>query len=530
MNKSKKQFREPTDNELLAEFYRRKKERVRVLQSLTRLRDPLFHKQNEVLSDRGNRFKAINCTRRSGKSFSEAIDHMEVCEEFPESRTVYAGLTGDSVAEIIWDVFKTLNRVGGYGCKFNETKHIIFHPNGSRTRLIGLDSSVKEMRKVLGQKLRKFSIDEAGSITQDMKKLCYQMVMPALTDLAPNSWLTILGTCENIPNTFFEKVTNGEERGRKWKVYKWTAYENPHMVKQWTAEIKDILKENPLVKDASWFKTHYLNEWCSDDELIIIKLDKDKRNYADILPQDKKWFYVLGVDLGFNDATAFSVIAYTYKHPEAFVIRTYKESELDFTGVAEHIRNLQRQYPFTKIIVDGANKQGVEEIKNRHHIPLEPAEKSDKATYLRLLRDDVIEARLKVLEFECGELITEWKALQWRDTDKEKEDDRCQNHLSDATLYAWRECRHYMYTPPEKKHDKDSDEFMEELEKKESKQLKKQLEEDEWWNKLKRNQKQLGRKRLRLIKSQEQRFPNILRTQVKPNWSTLGISKVKLVA
>jgi len=449
---------------------------------------------------------------------------MEICEEFPKSRTVYAGLTGDSVAEIIWDVFKDLNRIGKYDCKFNETKKIIFHPNGSRTRLIGLDSSAREMRKVLGQKLRKFSIDEAGSITQDMKKLCYQMIMPALTDLAPNSWLTLLGTCENIPNTFFEAVTEGTEKGRDWKVYKWTAYENPHMKKQWTLEINDMIKQNPLVVEASWYRTHYLNEWCSDDDLLIIKLDKDQRNYADILPQDKRWFYVLGVDLGYNDATAFSVIAYTPKHPKAYVIHASKESELDFTGVAKQIRNIQRKFQITKIIIDGANKQGVEEIKNHHQIPLHSAEKSDKATYLRLLRDDVLEARLMLLPSDTGELITEWGSLQWKNEDKDTEDGRCQNHLSDATLYAWRECRHYLYTPPKKKHNKDTDEYMDDLEKREAKQLKKQIEEDEWYNQLKRKQGLLGRKRLRLLKCQEQRF---LKPHRMPTFAKRGHAKIQ---
>lgn len=474
--------RKPTKKEILAEYMRRKINAKGARKGSKRLRDERFHKQNEVLDARDERFKAVNCTRRSGKSVGEAIDHMEICEQYPKSRNLYMGLTLDSVSEIIWDVFKDLDEIGKYGCTFNESKKIIKFPNGSRIRLFGLDSSAREMRKVLGQKLRKVSIDEAGSITQDMKKLCYQMIMPALADLEPFSWLTLLGTCENIPNTFFEQVTEGRERGRAWVTYKWTAYDNPHMVRQWTNEINAILEANPLAKEASWFKTHYLNEWCSDDDLIIIPLNKDKRNYETILPVDKKWFYVLGVDLGYNDATAFSVIAYSHDFPVAYVVKTFKESELDFTGVADKIKNLQKNYPFTKIIIDGANKQGVEEIKVRHGIPLEAAEKSDKATYLHLLRDDVIQAKLRLVEFDTGELTTEWSSLQWKDTDKQKEDDRCQNHLSDATLYAWRFCRHYLFEPTPPSEDPNSDEFMDKLEQKEAEQMRQEAEEENWYD------------------------------------------------
>src|ERR1022692_3427649 len=97
------------------------------------IRDDNFDKQNAVLDDKISRFKAVNCTRRSGKSHTEALDHIETCFEYPSSRTLYMGLTLDSTREIIWDVFKDLNHKHKLGLKFNETKSIIFYPNNSRT-------------------------------------------------------------------------------------------------------------------------------------------------------------------------------------------------------------------------------------------------------------------------------------------------------------------------------------------------------------------------------------------------------------
>ena len=342
--------------------------------------------------------------------------------------------------------------------------------------MFGLDVSERQMRKVLGQKLRKVSIDEAGSITQDMKRLCYQMIMPALTDLAPHSWLTLLGTAENIPNTFFQSVTDGTETGRKWKVYKWTAHDNPFLKEKWAAEIEEILAANPNAKEASWFRTHYLNEWCSDDDLLIIKMN-NALNFIDELPPGD-YMYALGVDLGYNDASAFSVIAFSHNLPHCYVIMSFKETMLDITGVAERIKTLQTRYPFYKIVIDGSNKQGVEEMRKRHMLSLEPAEKKGKAMYLRLLRDDLIVGHFKMINGENNELFTEWSGLQWKDSDKEKEDDRCQNYLSDATLYAWRESRHYTFQPPEEKLDVDTDAYMNDLEKRECETMRIKEEED----------------------------------------------------
>ena len=461
-----------SDRQILDEYL----ERFGSDRNLTRLRDPNFYKQNEILDDRANRYKALNATRRSGKTVTEAISFMEIGEEFPKSNMVFGALTLDSAADIVWQEFKDLNKRGSYGCKFNETKKIMFFPNGSKVRLFGLDTSPKQMRKVLGQKLRKFSLEEAGSMSQDMRKLFYQMVKPALADLRPNSWMTLLGTCENIPNTFFEGVTEGTETDLPWKVYKWTAQENPYMAKQWQEELDEMLKNNPKVVDASWFKTHYMNQWCADDDLLIIPIDKCEQ--VEFI-NDGNYDFVLGVDVGYNDANAFSILACHKNKREVIIVKTFKEAELIFSEVAEIIKGIQRKYNIFKIVIDGANKQGLMEIRKRFHIPMDIAEKTGKATYLHLLRDDVICGYVLMDEANCGELYTEWSSLMWKDLNKEKEDDRCQNHLADATLYAWRYCYHYLWEAPEQKLDESSDAFMDDLEEREALDLEKQERENQ---------------------------------------------------
>lgn len=418
-------FTDLPDELVLNEYIKRKG----VADSIN-IREPLFHKQNAVLNDRASRFRAINTTRRGAKSTTEAMDHVEICLEYPNSRTVYFGLTIGSVREIIWDVFKGLNEKHNLSLVFNETDSIIRYPNGSRTRLFGLDSSPRELAKVLGQKLRKVSIDEAGSMNIDLESFVNQKLRPALADLRPQSWVTLLGTCENIPNTYFEKVTTGKDPTIDWSIHRWTTYDNPFMKDQWTAELKEMTDRNPDIVKASWFRTHYLNEWCSDDDLLIIPAQK--MQFVDTLPHARDWYYVLGVDLGFNDASSYSIVAASHEVKSAFVVYSNKETEQDFTDVANEIKRLKEKYPISRLIVDGANKQGIEEMKHRMGLPeIEIAEKLGKATYLRLLKDDVITGALKFIKDSCNPLEEEWKALQWlqvRGEIKEVEDPRCQNH------------------------------------------------------------------------------------------------------
>lgn len=445
------------------------------------IRCPEFTKQNEYLEARKyHRFRALNCTRRAAKSVSEAIDHVEVMTEFPRSRALYMGLTAESAMDIGWDAFMEIDERSKVGLKFVKSNYRIHHPNGSVLRFFGIDASAREMRKILGQKIRKVSIDEAGSMTIDMNKLVNQTIIPALTDHAPYSWLTLLGTCENIPNTFFQSLTEGKE-GLDWKVFRWTTYDNPFLRDNWDKEIKRILENNPKAREASWFRTHYLNEWCTDDNLMVVNIAKimylpfNQMEY----PQPR---FGLGVDLGFNDDSSFTVVCWSAKNPRMHIVQSYGKSGMDLTDVANEIKYLRLKYPITYFEVDGANKQGVEEIKNRHGLPLEAAEKVDKPVYLNLLKDDINTGSVVVDENGCKELTQEWSHLIWEDADRKKEHPKCKNHRSDSALYIWRKARHYLYRDKPQKPSIDSEEFMQQLQEKEAKQIKKKIQMEEQEN------------------------------------------------
>lgn len=418
--------------------------------------------------------KAVQCTRRAGKSTGEAKSMLQEAYDNPKTKHLYMALTLDSAKNIVWDILTEELEANSIPFRQNEQRGIIKLQNGSEIRLFGLDASYKQIKKVLGGKYKSVKIDEAGSITQDLRSICYQMIMPALAD--ENGTLTLLGTPENIPNTFFEKVTSGEEPG--WKVYKWTAFDNPYMKEKWQTLIDNIKKSNPKFLLTSEYKTHYLNEWCADDSKLIIKL----MPHSIIRPiQLKGYDYILAVDLGYDDDSSFAIIAHSRNDPRCYVVETYKSIEMDFTDVATTIRNYKTKYPISRIIVDGANKQGVEEMVKRHKLSLNIAEKTGKADFLRLLRDDIIQEKIVLFEDTTHDVQSEWKSLQWKDSERQHEDPRCANHASDAVLYGWREARNYIYVPPEPQPDRNSDEFMKQFEKKEQQRLAAQIKEQEYY-------------------------------------------------
>jgi phage terminase large subunit len=393
--------------------------------------DYSFKTQAAVLADK-SRAQAWQCTRRAGKSTAWAKKALNRIVNDSNSKGLFLALTLDSAKGILWDIVEQELESKKISSKAYKQEGRFEFENGSSLRFFGVDATYREMKRILGQKYTTIGIDECGSMTVDVKHLVLQMIWPALSDVQGD--LTLLGTPENIPRTFFQEVTEGKEKSLSWSIHKWTAYDNPYMKENWTKTINELLSNDPNVATTSWFKTHYLNQWCADDGLLIVHITA--HNYANELP-NRKWFYVLGVDLGFNDASAFAVLAYHPDEREIFVVHASKASGMDFTDVANQIKVLKQKYPIYKIIVDGANKQGVQEIQRRHQIPMESAEKIGKATYLRMLSDDVKQGIIKLVRDETRQLVEEWAELQWlKDTDEE--DPRCENHLSDATIYAWR--------------------------------------------------------------------------------------------
>jgi hypothetical protein len=239
------------------------------------------------------------------------------------------------------------------------------------------------------------------------------------------------------------------------------------MKDKWIIEVNELIERNPNVINASWFKTHYLNQWCADDELLI--LHQVAESQIDEIPIRKTpYVFILGVDLGFNDSSAFTVICYHDYDKICYVVESYKEPELILSQVAQRINFLSTKFPFSKIIIDGANKQGVEEIKQRFSLALEPAQKTEKAIFLKLLNDDFVVGNVKVKKNSNNQLITEALQLQWEDSRKEKEDARCENHSIDALLYSWRSCYHFLSVREPIIKNRNSDDYMNQLEEEES--------------------------------------------------------------
>lgn len=409
-------------------------------QNLPTLLKDSFEEQTAFIVD-PSRFKAALCSRRAGKTTAVAIMMCREGMEHPQCTITYVAKTLQTAAKmLIKDVLKPLNRKFKLGLEFYTSPYKVVFPNGSVIYLVGADASEAERDKLLGQKNRIVVIDEAEAFKTDLEKIVAGLI-PSLLDL--EGTIVLIGTPHDNTNSFFYRVTTDQVPG--WSLHKWRSDANPFTRRQWLEEVERQTKLNKSIWSTPAFKQHYLGEWSVDPERLVYHYAPINEIAAlpDHLSKDDLT-YLLGVDFGYNDPTAFVVGAYSRTDPNLYILETYKASKLDFTAVAQHIKQYQTRYHFSRIVVDAAGLQGIEELRQRHNLPLIAAKKTAKLDYIALMNADLSQGLVKIMRPGCDALLKEWDGIIW-DPNKDKLETYylCQDHLSDAALYMWRESGHF---------------------------------------------------------------------------------------
>lgn len=165
--------------------------------------------------------------------------------------------------------------------------------------------------------------------------------------------------------------------------------------------------------------------------------------------RDGEWTYLLGIDFGVKDATAYVVLGWRTGERTVYVLESFKETNSDVTQAAEHVKTLQTRFPFSKIVGDlgGMGKAFGEEFTRRHQIPIEPAQKQNKRGYIGLLNGAIERRELLVVAPTNAALLKELSELPWKDESHLSESPGFDNHLTDALLYAWRATTAFSETP-----------------------------------------------------------------------------------
>jgi hypothetical protein len=436
--------------------------------------DTLFDQQKVFHRD-PHRFKAALNTRRSGKSFLAAVRLLEAAAT-PLSQNPYLALTRDSARRILWPTLIDLIERFKVECTPSESALSISFPNKSEIFLVGADQKNFASR-LRGIKSKLVVIDEAQSFREHLSDLIDSVIIPTLVDL--EGCLDIYGTPGPRPTGFFYEATTSE---RGFKCFNWSVLDNP-FIPDANKFIEEILTRRNWTKENPTYRREWLGEWVLDLDSLLFRFDP-QRNIVSERPSGIGWINCLGIDIGFNDKTAFVVLSYSHTHPNSYVIHAEAHSEMIPSEIAERTKLLMNQFNPSTIVADtgGLGKSIAEELRRRHALPIKAAAKTEKATQISFINGEFIDKRLFILA-HCKDLLDQLQTVPKGEDGLEDPHTPCD--LLDGMIYAWRESKAWSFAPKEAKLDPHSEEYIiDQMEKQAERIIRMKQEEKELWEEL----------------------------------------------
>lgn len=443
--------------------------------------------QEAFLGDEDSRQRVLICGRRTGKTMAliiAAVLAMQKWAHEPDVWVVYISKTAKIARKQFWRPLKRVLQDSNLKYRANETELSLELAGGGGIMLGGADD-ISQIEKFRGFALSLAIVDECGTYPSMLLQMLIEDILePATADIGGR--LVFAGTPgPTLSGTWYE-LSGPEAGGANDGVYRGDLRSNPHLRRDLPPEerpaaIDEILQN---VREArGWSETHptyvreWLGLWAQDDEALVFPLSANDNYYRGGglgpwgLPAEtdkghlltvSDWKVVIGMDVGYSDANAYSVVA---THPDirrSFVVEVRKERAQLIDDAAATLRELREKYAvdiggrqsFPAVVVDsgGMGKIHAETLRRRMGIQNEAASKRDKASSISVTRDDVKSGRLQVLPDQAQLLIDEWQVLVWAVDDNTGErkgiKDGQEDHATDATLYALRRLRDYTRAEP----------------------------------------------------------------------------------
>lgn len=386
------------------------------------------------------------CTRRSAKSTSCGIKAIKTAWDHPGCKVLICGLTRDETKNVFWtDILEMMLVKHGLLnkdrperlVKRNLTDLTITFPNGSMIRLFGMDANEDERRKALGQKYKLVIIDESQSFKSDLLKLVYEVIQPAVTDVQGS--IVLAGTPGDFISGLFYFITQGHqaavvarwefihiEQGAKWSCHSWSALQNTSIEKVSGVRVSESVAKmmaekratNPEIDKVAAFMQEWLGLWVVTEDAKIYSY-RPALNDSATLPDFTRgvWSWLLGIDLGWEDPTAFVIAAYCSISPILWYLHAQAKSHMVLDAVEAEIKRLSDGIKlftggtgFDKLIIDGSAKQAVETMSLRFNsaglnLHLTPAEKPEKMEHIKLMNGDLAGARIKIFNSPIPTLL-----------------------------------------------------------------------------------------------------------------------------
>jgi hypothetical protein len=404
----------------------------------------LFKEQLEFVND-PNPYVIAVCSRRAGKTIACAAHMIDVALKSPHMNIVYITTTIGHAKRIIW---KDLLRMSAeLPCKPNNVDLQVVFDNGAIIHLAGAKDA-GEIEKFRGMHIKLVYIDEGQSFRPFIEDLVRDILEPALMDY--NGQLRLIGTPGPITSGYFYECWVNDTWGR----HKWTFFQNHHITtksgKTHEELLARILKSRGVDTTDPGIQREFYGNWVVDTNSLLLHLDLQKSTYKNLPPD--KYTYLMGIDIGHNDADAIAILAWSESSKNIFLVDEFVTAKQDITDLVNAITMLDNKYKVAKMVMDtgGLGLKIAEELRRRNQLPILAADKKRKMENVALLNQWL---RLGQFKVQKDSKFAEDSFLVEIDRDRSTPErlvvkDSYHSDIIDAVLYAFRESPAYTYNPP----------------------------------------------------------------------------------
>jgi len=445
-----------------------------VIKSTVKLTDD--QEQAMALIRKGKRHTLLYGGSRSGKTFLIVLVVVLRALMFPGSRHLIYRLRLKDAIQSIW--LETLPKVLSFYpgiqkyVELNETRHVATFVNGSEIWIAGVDDARSE-DSVLGKEYVTIYHNEASQIpfmtawkvrTRLAQKVdgCRAREFVDLNPTTRAHWTS---------REFVEHVDPIHSKpGEKVPIqdpdeYVWHQINPAGNMANLDSEYVKSLQAAP----ESMRRRFYMGEYSDDNDLVVFNFPIDGYHAGkqfdewvrDVGPQNVR--LTAGLDIGFEDADGFVIIAYCPHHKsiqskdasKRFLIYEYKSRRSGLSELAKAIQtaiewannksaDLGLPSQSIRIFSDtgGGGAKMVYDLRTVHHLPVLPAYKRDKLAAIELLQDEV-KAGNFVIPAD-GAFANEAQEIVWtKDVEtgaivRTIDDRQYHPDIMDAILYAMR--------------------------------------------------------------------------------------------
>ncbi len=470
-----------------------------------------------------SRMLCVQGTRRSGKS---SFWNRELCAfglEHPGSHQLYINTTRKEAKRICWrgankkdGIFSLNERYDlGYEARVGDLQFA--HPNGSIIDLVGADDEAA-VDRALGGAYHRAVFDESQKML--WLKRAMEVFGPAMMDF--RGQIVLLGSPDRLFAGLYYEITNGKLAKSRWSIHKLSILDNPHFGKTEAERyqvILDYCEEHGLTVDDPQVRRAWFNEWATEDALFVYDVHKvpehtlcyaeprwttieipqpDGKSFEAVewpdfyaaledLPRradgsHKSWNIGVGADLGYDpDPFGLVVGCWSEEDPCLYELGSWKMPKLipdQQVWLLQRVRELLHP----QFMVGDAGGGGKLVVKGWEHgwldrapLPIQAAEKHNKATFQEFLNNDIRTGRCKLRRGsplhkemqELPKLIGPTGKVIENVARGEGGGKRHPNDCTDPWLYFHREARHHRYvdgTERPGKAPKGSEEYLQEVE------------------------------------------------------------------